>query len=116
VRVDRRLVTPPDGPAFFGPVKTESSNRVIPLAPEVAEVLAAHLKAYGPGKDELVFTTGEGQPLRRSALSAIVRTATAGVGLSGVTFRDLRHFAASALIASGCSVKAAVVPGARIGV
>jgi hypothetical protein len=56
----------------------------------VADVLAAHLKAYGPGKDGLMFRTGEGQPLRRSYLSAIMLTATAGVGLRSVTFHQLR--------------------------
>ena len=35
-----------------------------------------------------------------------MRTATAGVGLRGVTFHQARHLAASTLIASGCSVKA----------
>jgi integrase len=35
-----------------------------------------------------------------------MRDATARVGLKGVTFHDLRHVAASALIAAGCSVKA----------
>jgi len=106
VRVDRQLVTSPTGPARFGPPKTQASERIIPLAEEVGLVLAAHLERYGAGDDGLIFTTETRRPIRRQRVSALMRAAIAQAELAGVTFHDLRHFAASALIAEGCSVKA----------
>jgi len=114
VRIDRQLVTPPSGPVTFGPCKTTASVRMIPLAPEVADVLADHLREYGSGPDGrngsgpegLIFTTDEGVAVRRQYTGAIMRTATAALGLEGVTFHDLRHYAASVMLSNGCSVRA----------
>jgi integrase len=102
VLVDRQLIGATGGVPVFGPPKTPASNRVVPLAPEVADVLAAHLSEYGEGRDRLIFTRTSGLPLPRNRVADLMRSAAP----EGVTFHDLRHFAASALIASGVSVKA----------
>ena len=51
------------------------------------------------------FTQPNGQPVHRSHLGHVWRRAIKSVGPVGAHFHDLRHFAASALIASGASVK-----------
>lgn len=106
VRIDRQLVTPAGkGPAAFGPPKTASSNRVIPLPATVRDALAEHLARFGPGVDGLIFTSSTGAPLRRSTWSAAFSTAAEAVGVDASP-HDLRHHCASLLIAAGCSVTA----------
>lgn len=105
VRIDRQLITPPKGPVRFGPPKTPSSDRVVPLPDTVGEVLAAHLEQFGAGEDGLIFTSRTGAALRRSTWSDVFRSAAEKVGVAASS-HDLRHHAASLLIASGCSVKA----------
>jgi len=105
VRIDRQLVTGRDG-VRFGPPKTPASDRAVPLPATVAEILAEHLRIVGPGDDGLIFTLDGGRPISRNRLADRFRAAARQAGLAGVTFHVLRHFAASALIASGCSVKA----------
>jgi integrase len=104
VRVDRQLLTAGSS-TTFGPPKTPASIRTIPLADEVGTVIAAHLQRFGPGQDGLVFTRSGGRPIPRNRLAEVIRRAR-GETLGAVTFHDLRHFAASGLIAAGCSVKA----------
>lgn len=107
VRVDRQLVGA--APLTFGPVKTRASNRTIPIADELAAVLARHVG--GVDRDGVVFVNAHGRPWRRNSVGqewARWRTA-AGVGFKP---HDLRHFYASSLIAGGQSVK---VIQARLG-
>ena len=105
VVVDRQLVAAKDRVPVFGPPKTESSDRVVPLPAVVADALAAHLKAFPAEPDGLVFTNSEGAPLRRSAFGSTWRRATEAAGADGVVFHSLRHYYASVLIRHGESVK-----------
>ena len=105
VTIDRQLVTPKVGDVALGPVKTEASNRTIPLPRSVGEVLAAHLAAHPAGDDGFVFTSTTGAPLRRSVYGATFRRAAEIVGVDASS-HDLRHHCASLLIRSGLSVKA----------
>ena len=56
VRVDRQMVTPSRGEPRFGPPKTPSSRRRVPLAQVTLDVLAAHLARF-PAVAGLVFTS-----------------------------------------------------------
>jgi integrase len=106
VRVDRQMITPAHGEPHFGPPKTPSSRRTVPLAQVTLDVLAAHLARF-PAVDGLVFTSRHLQPWRRGTFAELVRQAREDAGLpASVTFHDLRHHYASALIAAGCSIKA----------
>ena len=106
VRIDRQLISPSGpGAVAFGPPKTPSSNRVIPLPDSVGEVLAVHLERFGTGPDGLVFTSATGAPLRRSTWGKAYKAAAAAAGLDSST-HDLRHHCASVLISSGVSIKA----------
>jgi integrase len=106
VRVDRQMVTPARGEPRFGPPKTPSSRRVVPLAQVTLDVLAAHLARF-PAVDGLVFTSTQDRPWRRGTFAELIRHAREDAGLpASVTFHDLRHHYASVLIAAGCSIKA----------
>jgi integrase len=81
-------------------VKTRRSVRTGPLGPVVIDELAAHLAMYGAAGDDSVFTDSLGRPLTYSAWKPLWKA-------TGTTYKthDLRHYAASALIAGGASVK-----------
>ena len=105
VRIDRQLISPSGpGPVRFGPTKTPSSNRVIPLPDSVGEALAVHLERFGTGPDGLVFTSATGAALRRSTWGKAYKSAATAVGVDSST-HDLRHHCASVLISSGVSIK-----------
>lgn len=95
LRVDRQLVN-----GAFGPCKTPSSVRNVPLP----EVVIQTLSAMEHRHDELVFVTDRGQPWGRPAFSRAWRPAVHGLGIDA-TCHDLRHYYASLLIHQGASVK-----------
>ena len=103
VVIDRQLVTPSRGQPHFGPVKTRSSNRRLPLSGTVTQALQLHLDTYGLGPWGLVFTSQRGRPLGRTTVGEVLRNATRELGLEA-TSHDLRHHCASLLIGSGCPV------------
>jgi integrase len=102
--VDRQLVTPNRGTPEFGPPKTQRSNRIVPVAAFVIDLLAAHLEAFGTNGDGLLFHR-EGERWRRGRMNDAWRDATTKAEIPA-RFHDLRHHFASLLIASGCSVRA----------
>lgn len=98
ITVDRQL-NGQAGSQEFGPPKTTSSNRVIPLPAFVGLELSRHLATEGIS-DGLIFRGGRGAALSRSTFGDIWRRAA-----PGVDFHELRHFYASLLIRHGESVK-----------
>jgi integrase len=107
VVVDRQMVSTVGNAPTFGPPKTAASHRTVPLAKVTVNVLAAHLAEFPAGQDGLVFTNPQGQPWRRTTFAETISRARAGAGLpESVSFHDLRHHFASALIGAGCSIKA----------
>ena len=96
------------GHLHFGPTKTHS-NREVALPPFLVESLAHHL-ATGVDHDgaALVFTSPDGGPLRHGNFTrrfwrpAVDRAPVP----EGLRIHDLRHTAASLLIATGAHVKA----------
>jgi integrase len=97
LRVERQRDSRAEG---FIPPKTRSSVRTVPLGRVVVDELAAHLAAYGAADDGSIFTDELGQALTYSAWKPLWRSTE-----SGYKTHDLRHYAASALIAGGASVK-----------
>ena len=105
-RIDRQVVTPAKGSVcHFGPTKTPSSNRVLPLPATVAEVLAANLAEFGEGPDRLLFTTSTGVMIARQTWHGAFSAAARRLDLDASS-HDLRHHAASLLISSACSPRA----------
>lgn len=141
IRIDRQLVggTVATGP-IFGPLKTPSSYRTLPVSDLLLQQLAAHIEQHGTGPAGLIFTSQAGGPVPHGRFTPVWRDAlikrwmrdtgraTTDAGHireldrvaylaahpdgSDWTFHDLRHFYASTLIADGQSVK---VVQARLG-
>lgn len=106
VVVDRQLVTRIRDTPVLGPTKTTASVRTIPLPNTVVAAMAAHLAAFPPGENGLVFTFDDGQPITRQAFGRAWRPAAAAAGLgTGTGMHALRHYYASLLIRYGESVK-----------
>lgn len=107
VTIDRQLTHLTGGARpDFGPLKTKSSYRTIPLPNVVVEALAQHLERYPAGDDGLVFTNEHGRPLTRRRFSEVWRAACRRAGIpDAVTFHDLRHYYASLLCHHNESVK-----------
>lgn len=106
LRIDRQLVTVAKREPFLAPPKTPQSVRTIPAAQAVFDALARHLERYGSGPDGLIFTNEDGAPIRRNGLGHVWRRAATRAGIADRSPHDLRHYAASVMIANGDSVKA----------
>jgi hypothetical protein len=110
VKIDRQVVSPGKVgdvklAPHFGPPKTPSSNRVLPLPSIVGDELAAHLAAFSEGLDRLVFTASTGAMISRQTWHAAFSATAARLKIDASS-HDLRHHAVSLLISSGCSPKA----------
>ena len=105
-RVDRQLVGIRGQAPKFGPPKTASSVRTVPLPDVVLEALSEHIRRFPPAAlDGPIFTGSDGQLLRRSAFGTLWRRSAKEAGVQGYTFHSLRHYYASLLIRHGESVK-----------
>lgn len=99
VRVERQRLQSNE----LAPLKTKSSRRTVPLGQVVIDALAAHLAAY-PASDDALFVDELGEPLTYRRWKRLLSDAATAAGVS-VTSHAFRHFAASALISGGASVK-----------
>jgi len=71
-RVDRQLVGIRGQAPTFGPPKTASSVRTVPLPELVLEALSEHIRRFPPAAlDGPIFTGSDGQLLRRSAFGTL---------------------------------------------
>src|SRR3954467_2711170 len=80
------------GKLAFGPPKTAAGRRKVTLPRFLAEALGGHMGPAGAAAgDALVFTTADGQPLRRSNFGRRVwLPAVKAAELEGLRFHDLR--------------------------
>lgn len=92
------------GLIVWGAPKSHESRSVrVPrlLVDDLAAVVA------GMSRDDLVFTTASGAPLRnRNARRAWFDRAAMAIGEAGLTPHELRHTAASLAVSAGANVKA----------
>ena len=95
-----------EGHLHFGPPKTRSSRRTVPIPRVVVDALDEHLRSHPAGPDDLVFRSPTGAPLRltnwrrRAWYPAVKRAA-----LGGLRVHDLRHTAVALWIEAGASPK-----------
>jgi len=115
LRVSSTLAGVRDGAPVFAPPKTLHSRREVQLSQTGAEALRQHRQrqlaqrlAVGPlwEDHDLVFANGRGRALdgnniRERSFKALLARA----GLPAMRFHDLRHAAASLLLAQGVNVK-----------
>jgi integrase len=98
IRVERqRLQT-----GELADVKSKTSRRTVPVGQVVVDSLAAHLAAYP--SDGSLFLDEWGAPLSYRRWKRLLGDAAREAGVD-VTSHRIRHFAASALISGGASVK-----------
>ncbi len=99
----------------WGTPKTDTSRRAVPLSSTLAEILSTYKdsrKQAGP--DDVVFCHeskrdedegDEPNPLDPSNVRRDFNAALKSAGIRHVSLHSLRHFYASNMIASGCSIK-----------
>lgn len=87
----------------LAPLKSKASRRTVPVGKVVTKALAAHLLRF-PASDEALLVDERGRPLGYRRWKALL-TAAAGAADVPLTSHSFRHFAASALISGGASVK-----------
>lgn len=92
------------GRLVFGTPKSHQ-RRSVPVRRSLVDALAVQMA--GKSADDFVFTSPRGGPLRpMNFRRRIFDPAAAAAGLDGLTPHELRHTAASLLVASGANVKA----------
>ncbi len=84
-------------------LKSKASRRTVPVGKVVIDTLAAHLAAY-PSTADALFADEVGEPLTYRRWKRLLSDATK-VAEVDLTSHSFRHFAASALISGGASVK-----------
>jgi integrase len=109
--VRRSMARTADGGAALAETKTATSRRTIPLPGLAVDALRsqqdrqdAAREAAGSAwqdRDGLVFTDAVGRPLRGTHVAYTFRKARSAAGLPAVRFHDLRHSAATLLLAEG---------------
>jgi len=101
LRVARSL-----GPHGESAPKTRAGGRLVPLTRATAEALRAHrLTAPRSGDGDPVFAHPGGGHQTPSNIHRAWRPACRKAGVRGLTLHTLRHYAASAFIRTGASVK-----------
>jgi integrase len=110
LHVARALQRQPNGELALVPTKTERAKRVLPMPPSVALVLrqrrerqAADRDLLGPEwpGDDLVFTTQLGTPIHPRNDYRSFQSLISKASLRRVRLHDLRHTAASLMLAQG---------------
>jgi integrase len=109
--VRHSLALAADGGWILAEPKSARSRRTIPLPGIARDALArrrasqeADRKAAGDAwqdRDGLVFTDTIGRPMRPEGVSATFQKARAAAGVPRVRFHDLRHSAATLMLAEG---------------
>jgi len=103
-----------DGKPVDSVPKTEAGRRTIPLDSSLVASLRSHKTRQGQerwaageawGHQGYVFTDELGAPLHPETFSTRFETLAAGAGLPRIRLHDLRHTAASLMLASGENVK-----------
>jgi integrase len=120
--VRRSLLSAQGGVPQYGEPKTDKSRRTLTLPPEAIAALRAHRDRQNFERQRLgeawadyglVFTTVTGTPLDQRNVIRLFKAALKRAGLSEtIRFHDLRHAAATLMLASGVDQKTAA---ARLG-
>lgn len=84
-------------------LKTQTSRRDVPIAPELRPRVEARVVGRAPG--DWLITSRNGGPVQVSHASKIVRYAAEFAGAPGVHFHALRHFFVSSLLTAGVPVQ-----------
>lgn len=101
IRVERSY-----GTRGWSTPKTSSSRRAVPLSPSVAAILSVYFGGRTMTEpDNVVFSHDGTTPLNPSNVRRDFNKALKKAGIRHVSLNSLRHFYASNMIASCCSIK-----------
>jgi len=102
--ITRTMVEVNGGRVSFNEPKTAASIRTIGIPEPLVGPLA--ILCEGLGRDDLVFTSPRGGPIRsRSFRARVWSPATEAVALDGLTVHELRHTCVALLIGQGVGPK-----------
>ncbi len=105
IRIDRQLSRAArTGKPVFGPPKTPSSTRVIPVGDLVLQAIKKHVGEYGTHESGLLLTTDLGNFVGTSTIHNAWQLGAKKIP-TDATPHDLRHYFASAQIRGGQSIK-----------
>lgn len=90
----------------WGPLKTDASDRRVPLADPVVQVLAEELAENPAERDAPLFRTARGGQWTPTTIANMFVRLRRDVGLDSGGFHTLRHYFASSMIDAGVSVAA----------
>jgi integrase len=86
--------------------KTKKSRRAVPMSPTLVKMLAEYRRGCRDATpDGVVFSHDRTTPLDQSNVRRDFNKALKEAGIRHVSLNSLRHFYASNMIASGCSIK-----------
>jgi len=114
IHVCRSLHHLKTGAYVFTPPKSEKSKRTIALSPSSVLVLAEHKERQQAiramlgetlGKDDLVFSTPQGSPLRPNTVTRAWTMLAAKAGVRPIRLHDARHTHASLMLKQGIHPK-----------
>jgi integrase len=114
ISVRRSLHHLKDGSYIFTDPKSDKSKRTIALSPSSILVLAEHKERQQAirtmlgetlGKDDLVFSTPQGSPLRPNTITRAWTILAAKAGVRPIRLHDARHTHASLMLKQGIHPK-----------
>lgn len=114
ISVRRSLHHLKDGTYIFTDPKSERSKRTIALSPSSVLVLAEHKERQQAirtmlgetlGRDDLVFSTPQGAPLRPNTITRAWAILAAKAGVKPIRLHDARHTHASLMLKQGIHPK-----------
>lgn len=97
-----------NGKLVFGPPKSETSRRTIPIDRATVAVLRAHQRRQRRLHGDtvgLVFTRDDGRPVRPEYVTRHFQDLVGRAGLPPIRLHDLRHGAASLALHAGADLK-----------
>jgi hypothetical protein len=110
----RTTVELANGQAVFGPAKSEEGRRVVVFLAELVPMIEQHLNQHvAAAPDSLVFTSPEGNPLRRTKFRPHWSNACAVSNVTGLHFHDLRGSGATWPVSLGHGQRANAPTGTR---
>ena len=95
-----------DGGLQTGPPKTKAGERTVTMPSSVLPMMTDHPSNFvAPDPAAHLYTGSTGQPLRPKALRNAFNKVKETLGLEGLHFHDLRHFAATEAGNAGASLR-----------
>lgn len=106
VRIEHALQEVTGKGAILVDPKTAGSRRTVAIPAYLVEILADHLEAHvGHGREALLFTNGNNDPVRRSVWHPAWDSARRDAGLDQLRLHDLRHLAGTLNAQAGATLR-----------